>query len=142
MPTETTTAPAWTTRDYRPDDSHALFELWQTAHARSHPDGAAPALDEANFSQRLGDAWARVACLPDGQVVGFAAIMMPGHIEWLASASSYEGQGIATALLEDLDFLAGAMGAKRISADVPAAAEGFFSHRGFTGSGRMEKPLA
>lgn len=142
MPTETTAAPAWATRDYRPNDAHALFVLWQEAYARSHSDTAMPTLDEASFSQRLGEAWVRIASLENGEIVGFAAIMVPGHIEWLATAHGHERQGIGSALLEDLDFLAGAMGGKHISADVPSAAEAFFAHRGFTGSGRMEKPLA
>lgn len=135
MPTDT--APqAWTTRDFRPADTPALSQLWQGL------GGAATTFDAADFERRLRDAWVRVACLESGEILGFAAIRVPGHIEWLATAPDWQGQGIASALLEDLDFLAGAMGARHISADVPATAEAFFSHRGFGGQGRMEKRLA
>ena len=80
---------------------------------------------------------------PDGTLLGFGAIALPGHITWLVTAVGAENRGIATTLLTDLDFLAGAMGASHITVDVPAAAEGFFARRGFSGSGsgRMQKRL-
>lgn len=139
MPTEHPACPA-TSRDYRPTDGTTLYPLWR---ARQE----APCLDEGSFCAELAKAWVRVACLADGTVVGFAAIELPGQITHLITASGHECQGVASLLLEDLDFLAGAMGAQHIGVNPPAAAEGFFTRRGFAakpGSGaslRMEKSV-
>jgi len=137
LPTEYPTCPA-TSRDYRPTDGATLYPLWL---ARQD----SPSLDEGSFCAALAKAWVRVACLADGQVVGFAAIDMPGQITQLITAQDFERQGVASLLLEDLDFLAGAMGAQHIGVNPPPAAEGFFTRRGFVSkpgtSLRMEKAV-
>ncbi len=138
MPTEPQDVPSdWTSRDYRPADGPALYQLWQAVVAAR---GLAPAeLDVETFCQRLGEDWVRVVGAPDGALLGFGAIALPGHLTWLVTAVGAENRGIGTTLLSDLDFLAAAMGAPHITADVPAAAEEFFTRRGFSGSGRMQK---
>lgn len=141
MPTDTPDdVIPWLSRDFRPADGPALYQLWQDALAARGQ--ALAELDTQTFCHRLGEDWVRVMCAPDGALLGFGAIALPGQITWLVTAAGYERRGIATTLLADLDFLAGAMGAMRIVADVPAAAEGFFIRRGFSGRGRMEKRLS
>lgn len=125
----------WTTRDFRPADAPALYGMVREAN----PDLAS----EAVFSAALAEAWVRVACGPDGSLLGFASIVLPGRIENLFVAPASRRQGIASALLEDLDFLAAAMGSARIEVDAPEEALAFFEGRGFALNGsRLEKRLS
>ncbi len=124
---------AWASRDYRPADAPVLYALLQ---------GSLP--DEAGFARQLADAWVRVACASDGAVLGFAAIALPGTIEYLIVAPEARRQGIATALLEDLYFLAAAMGSGQIRVDAPEEARPFFVSQGFVAvdGQRLEKRLS
>jgi hypothetical protein len=87
--------------------------------------------------------------------VGFTALVAPGHVDLLYRASGGGWQGVGTMLLEALEKLAGARGAKKLTAEVSDTATDFFRHRGFTAMQRnsvlrggewfanttMEKPL-
>lgn len=137
MPTDYPPCPA-SSRDYRPAEGAALYAIWLT---RQHT--TPPSMTEAEFCAHLAQAWVRVACLPDEQIVGFAAIELPGVVVELVTAAAHERQGVASLLLEDLNFLAAAMGAASIKLEVPEAAEAakaFFLRRGYV-SKLASKPL-
>lgn len=123
---------AWTTRDFRPADAPVLYGMVREADSEL--------ASEAVFSAALAEAWVRVACEPDGALLGFASIVLPGRIAHLFVVPASRRQGIASALLEDLDFLAAAMGSAKIEVQAPEAARAFFAGRGFVPNGeRLEK---
>ncbi|MFT3735860.1 MAG: GNAT family N-acetyltransferase [Rhodocyclaceae bacterium] len=137
-----------TTRDYRPDDAEALAEIFRDsiAHAAAPHYSAeqatawASGADEEGFAAGLADSWTRVACEVGsdadgddalGEPLGFAAISMPGHIEYLYVAPEVMRQGIAGLLMEDMLALGEAMGAAALTADVSQVAHAFFLKQGF-----------
>lgn len=126
---------AWTNRDFRPADASILYGMVREAN-----------LDlpsEAAFSAALAEAWVRVACGPDGSLLGFASIVLPGRIDHLFVVPASRRQGIARALLEDLDFLAAAMGSSKIVVQASEDARVFFERRGFVPNGDvLEKRLS
>lgn len=132
--------PEITTRDFRPQDAQPLAELLRAAileTGRVAYDAAqcvawASAADDAEaWAQRLGDAWVRVAVTPDDVPVGFAAILLPGHIDLLYTSPAHARQGIASLLLEDLFELAAAMGAHSIDTIASEVARPLFEKQGF-----------
>lgn len=129
-----------TTRDYRPQDAAALHALFCDAIRVGAADVYTPAEceawiaragDAATFAQRLAAAWVRVA-EDDVGISGFAAIVEPGHLDLLFTAPRAARQGVAGLLLEDMLFLAGAMGAKVLTVDASRVARPFLLKHGFT----------
>lgn len=86
--------------------------------------------DENELGQRLSAQLTLIATLGDSSV-GFASLKGTDHIDMLYVHPEAIRQGVATALIDALEKLAGARGAKKLSADVSDTAEGFFSQRGY-----------
>ena len=63
--------------------------------------------------------------------VGFASLKGPDHIDMLFVHPSVAGQGVASMLVDALEKLAGARGAKHLSVDASDTAEPFFKKRGY-----------
>jgi putative acetyltransferase len=101
------------------DYSEAQQEAW-----------AAVVEDEVAFGKRLASELTLVATL-DGAPVGFASLKGNDHVNFLYVHPDAVGQGVAAALCEALEKLAGARGAKTLSVDASDNAAEFFAHRGY-----------
>ena len=101
------------------DYSEAQCEAW-----------AASADDEAAFAKRLSGDLTLVAT-EDGDIVGFASLKGDSHIEMLYVDPEFARQGVATTLMDALIKLAGARGAKELTAEVSDTAKPLFDRLGF-----------
>jgi putative acetyltransferase len=101
------------------DYSEAQQEAW-----------AAVAEDEVEFGKRLAGQLTLIATLQNSPV-GFASLKGLDHIDLLYVHPGAAGQGIASMLVDALEKLAGARGAKILTADASDNAEPFFKKRGY-----------
>jgi putative acetyltransferase len=101
------------------DYSEAQQEAW-----------AAAAEDEEAFGKKLAGQLTLLATIQNAPV-GFASLKGADHIDLLYVHPSVAGQGIASMLVDALEKLAGARGAKHLSVDASDTAEPFFRKRGY-----------
>ncbi len=101
------------------DYSEAQQEAWMAA-----------ADDEAEFGKRLASELTLVAT-QEGLPVGFASLKGKDHIDLLYVHPGAVGQGVASALCDALEKLAGARGAKSLTVDASDNAAEFFLKRGY-----------
>ena len=91
---------------------------------------AGQADDEAGFGARLAHGLTLVATIA-GSPVGFVSLKGPDEVDMLYTHPRATGQGVATLLLDAVEKLAGARGAKRLTVDASDTARGLFEKRGF-----------
>jgi putative acetyltransferase len=91
---------------------------------------AEAAEDEAQFGKRLASQLTLIATLQNSPV-GFVSLKGPDHIDLLYVHPGAAGQGVATMLVDALEKLAGARGAKNLTVDASDNAEPFFKKRGY-----------
>jgi putative acetyltransferase len=91
---------------------------------------AAAVDDEEAFGERLASQLTLVATLQSAPV-GFASLKGTDVIDLLYVHPSAVGQGVATTLIDALEKLAGARGAKALSVDASDNAQPFFAKRGY-----------
>ena len=96
---------------------------------------AAAAEDEAQFGKRLAGQLTLIATMQNSPV-GFASLRGPDHVDMLYVHPSVAGQGVASMLVDALEKLAGARGAKSLTVDASDTAEVFFQKRGYVGKQR------
>src|SRR3954454_17501601 len=96
---------------------------------------AAAADDEASFGKKLASELTLIATL-QGSPVGFASYKGNDHIDMLYVHPSVAGQGVGAMLLDALEKLAGARGAKNLTVDASDNASKFFQKRGYVGKQR------
>ena len=96
---------------------------------------AAVADDEEAFGKKLAGELTLIATLRNAPV-GFASLKGKDHIDMLYVHPSAAGQGVASALLDALEKLAGARGAKNLTVDASDNAQEFFRKRGYVGKQR------
>src|SRR6195256_1622130 len=101
------------------DYSEAQQQAWASA-----------ADDEEQFGRRLGSELTLIATLQNSPV-GFASLKGADHIDMLYVHPGAAGQGVAPLLVDALEKLAGARGAKILTADASDNAEPFFKKRGY-----------
>ena len=101
------------------DYSEAQQEAW-----------AASVEDEEAFGQKLAGQLTLIATIQSAPV-GFASLRGTDHIDMLYVHPSAAGQGVASMLVEALEKLAGARGAKHLAVDASDNAEPFFKKRGY-----------
>ncbi|MCA6114895.1 GNAT family N-acetyltransferase [Bradyrhizobium sp. WSM 1738] len=106
------------------DYSEAQQEAW-----------AAAADDEAAFGKKLAGQLTLIATIQNAPV-GFASLKGSDHIDMLFVHPSVAGQGVATMLVDALEKLAGARGAKTLTVDASDTAEPLFRKRGYTAKQR------
>ena len=102
------------------DYSEAQQEAW-----------AAAAEDEVAFGKRLAGQLTLIATIQNAPV-GFASLKGPDHIDMLFVHPSVAGHGVASMLVDALERLAGARGAKTLTVDASDTAEPLFRKRGYT----------
>jgi len=91
--------------------------------------------DEEAFAKRLAGQLTLVATLQNVPV-GFASLKGADHIDLLYVHPNAVGQGVASALCDALEKLAGARGAKALTVDASDNAQEFFSKRGYVATRR------
>jgi len=101
------------------DYSEAQQEAW-----------AAAVDDEVAFGKRLASQLTLVATL-GGVPVGFASLKRNDQIDLLYVHPEAVGQGVAAALCDALEKLAGGRGAKSLSVDASDNTAEFFARRGY-----------
>ena len=106
------------------DYSEAQQEAWASA-----------ADDEEAFAKRLADQLTLIAIM-NGSPIGFASLVNNETIDLIYIHPALVGQGAGTMLMDALEKLAAARGAKRLTADVSDTAQDFFKKRGFTAQQR------
>jgi putative acetyltransferase len=91
---------------------------------------AAAADDEEQFGKKLAGELTLIATMQNSPV-GFASLKGADHIDMLYVHPGAVGQGVGAMLCDALERLAGARGAKSLTADVSDNAQEFFLKRGY-----------
>jgi len=137
-------------RPLLPTDVPLLAEIFRAAIEELAADDyseaqqqawASAADDEAAFGKRLAGALTLVATY-GGAAVGFAALADNFKIDMLYGPPAAAGQGAGAMLVDALEKLAAARGAKQLSVEASDAARGFFEHRGFKAQSRNTVSVA
>jgi putative acetyltransferase len=136
--------PTFALRPFLVEDTPLLAEIFRTCIEELTADDynesqqkawASAADDEEAFARRLGAQLTLIATM-NGSPVGFASLANNETIDLVYVHPGLAGQGVGTMLVDALERLAGARGAKRLAADVSDTAEPFFKKRGFTATQR------
>jgi putative acetyltransferase len=96
---------------------------------------ASVADDEAEFGKKLAGELTLIASLENAPV-GFASLKGKDHIDMLYVHPNAAGQGVASALLNALEKLAGARGATSLTVEASDNAQEFFRKRGYVAKQR------
>jgi len=96
---------------------------------------ASVADDEEEFGKKLAGGLTLIASLENAPV-GFAALKGKDHIDMLYVHPNAAGQGVASALLDALEKLAGARGATSLTVEASDNAQEFFKKRGYVAQQR------
>ncbi|MBV8925727.1 MAG: GNAT family N-acetyltransferase [Bradyrhizobium sp.] len=91
---------------------------------------ASVAEDEEEFGRKLAGELTLIATVNNAPV-GFASLRGNDHIDMLYVHPAAAGQGVASALLNALEKLAGGRGAKNLTVDASDNAQDFFRKRGY-----------
>jgi putative acetyltransferase len=110
------------------DYSEAQQEAWASA-----------AEDEDAFGKKLAGELTLIATLQNSPV-GFASLKGADHIDMLYVHPSVAGQGVGAMLVDALEKLAGARGAKSLLVDASDTAVDFFKKRGYVARQRNSVP--
>jgi len=114
----------------------AIQELTGDDYGEAQQEAWASAVDdEEQFGKKLAGELTLIATLQNSPV-GFASLKGADHIEMLYVHPSAVGQGVGAMLCDALEKLAGARGAKVLTADVSDNAQDFFLKRGYVGKQR------
>jgi putative acetyltransferase len=132
--------PQFALRPFLIEDTPLLAEIFRASieelAAEDYSEGARQAWasvadEEEAFAKRLADQLTLVATM-NGSPIGFASLVNNETIDMLYVHPTVTGQGAGTMLVDALEKLGAARGAKRLTADVSDTAEDFFKKRGFT----------
>jgi putative acetyltransferase len=141
--------PSFALRPFLPEDAEVLAEIFRASieglaaddYSESQIDAWAGVVDdEEAFAARLGGSLALVATM-NGSPVGFGTLDGPDHIDFLYVHPAVAGKGAGTLLVEALEKLAAARGAKKLTVEASDNASEFFRHRGFKAMQRNSVPL-
>ena len=100
---------------------------------------AAAAEDEDEFGKKLAGELTLIATLQNSPV-GFASLKGADNIDMLYVHPSVAGQGVGAMLVDALEKLAGARGAKSLTVDASDSALDFFKKRGYVAQQRNSVP--
>jgi len=132
--------PSFALRPFLVEDTPLLTEIFRASieelAADDYSEGArrawaSAADDEEAFAKRLGGQLTLIATM-NGSPVAFASLANNETVDLLYVHPGLAGQGAGTMLVDALEKLATARGAKRLTAEVSDTAQDFFKKRGFT----------
>ena len=136
--------PQFALRPFLVEDTPLLADIFRASIAELTADDygegareawASAADDEEAFAKRLADQLTLIATM-NGSAVGFASLANNEIVDLLYVHPAVAGQGAGTLLVDALEKLSLARGAKRLTADVSDTAQDFFKKRGFTAQQR------
>ena len=136
--------PTFALRPFLIEDTPLLAEIFRASIEELTADDysqsqqkawASAADDEEELARRLSGQLTLVVTL-DGSAVGFASLANNETIDLIYVHPAIAGQGAGTMLVDALEKLGLARGAKRLTADVSDSAQDFFEKRGFTATQR------
>ena len=139
-----TAHPTFALRPFLLEDTPLLAEIFRASIEELTTDDysegqqeawASAADDEEEFARRLEGQLTLIATL-NGSPVGFASLANNETVDLLYVHPAATGQGAGAMLVDALERLAAARGAKRLTADVSDSAQDFFKKRGFTATQR------
>ena len=131
-------------RPYVPADARRCAEIFRLSieelaaedyDADQREAWASRADDEEAFGARLANALTLLAVI-DGAIAGFASLKGGDEIDMLFVDPEFARQGVGRALVDALTRLAGARGAKRLTAEASDVARPLFERQGFTAQKR------
>ena len=131
-------------RPYVPADARRCAEIFRSSVEELAADDydadqreawASGADDEDAFAARLAGALTLIALI-DGATAGLASLKGVDLIDMLYVDPDFACQGAGSALIDALTKLAGARGAKRVTAEVSEVAKPLFERLGFTAQRR------
>ena len=117
----------------------SITELTGDDYTEAQQEAWVAALDEDSLAEKLGSQLTLIGTLGEAPV-GFASLKNGNHIDLLFVHPGAVGQGVASALLDALEKLAGARGATKLTAEVSDTAHGFFNKRGYIAQQRNTVP--
>ena len=132
--------PSFALRPFLIEDTPLLAEIFRASieelTADDYTEGARQAWasaadDEEAFARRLGGQLTLIATM-NGSPVGFASLANNETVDLIYVHPAVAGQGAGTMLVDALEKLSLARGAKRLTADVSDSAQDFFKKRGFS----------
>jgi putative acetyltransferase len=132
--------PKFGLRPMLPADAPVLADIFRASiegltgedyRAEQQDAWASVADDGDTFAARLGSELTLVATL-QGSPVAFAALEGPDKVDMLYVHPAVARNGVATMLVDALEKLAGARGAKLLKTDASDTAREFFAARGYT----------
>jgi putative acetyltransferase len=136
--------PQFALRPFLIEDTPLLAEIFRASieeltaddYSESQQEAWASATDdEEEFARRLEGQLTVIATM-NGSPVGFASLVNNEAIDLLYVHPAAAGQGAGGMLVDALEKLAAARGARRLTADVSDSAQDFFKKRGFTATQR------
>ena len=137
-------APAFALRPFLIEDTPLLAEIFRASveeltvddYSESQQQAwVAAADDQEELARRLSDQLTLIATL-NGSPVGFASLANNETIDLIYVHPAAAGRGVGTMLVDALEKLGLARGARRLTADVSDSAQDFFEKRGFTATQR------
>ena len=137
-------APAFALRPFLIEDTPLLAEIFRASVEKLTADDysesqqqswVAAADDQEELARRLSDQLTLTATL-NGSPVGFASLANNETIDLIYVHPAAAGRGVGTMLVDALEKLGIARGARRLTADVSDSAQDFFEKRGFTATQR------
>lgn len=126
-------------RPFLPADLPVITEIFRASieeltgddyDERQQQAWASVADDADAFLARLAKSVTLLGTL-DGSPVGFASLAVPERLDLLYVHPAAVGHGVGSMLVDAIEKLASARGAKRLVAEVSDSAQDFFRHRGF-----------
>jgi len=136
--------PSFALRPFLIEDTPLLAEIFRASieelTADDYTEGARQAWasaadDEEAFARRLGGQLTLIATM-NGSPVGFASLANNETVDLIYVHPAVAGQGAGTMMVDALEKLSLARGAKRLTADVSDSAQDFFKKRGFSAQQR------
>ena len=70
-------------------------------------------------------------CDAEGRIIGFTSIRNDGYLHSMFVHKDHQGEGIATALLQQIEVYATEHGIRKITSEVSITARPFFEHQGY-----------
>ncbi|MBL7970083.1 MAG: GNAT family N-acetyltransferase [Prolixibacteraceae bacterium] len=124
-----------------PDDIAALKNLYHatvlTINRRDYSktevaDWASCGDDLCRWKELIETLYFIVAESPRSQIVGFSSINQQGHLHSMFVHKDFQGKGIATMLLDEIERYAKESGIEKITSDVSITARPFFERRNYS----------
>lgn len=133
-------APAYTVRPLTPADIPEMRELFQgtvrNVNSRDYTqeeveDWASCGKDEAHLSDLLSAHHFIAAFDEQGRMIGFSSMNSAGYLHSMFVHKEWQGRGVATLLLSEVERKAREYGVREITSEVSLTARPFFEKKGY-----------